>query len=184
MCLKWCCSAVAVWTAWLGCHFGFLLRWQMDWYIMGLFLEFLAQNIVAMPVTSYWVYLWTFATSSSLLQLLSHTGVGGYCKVCVVLFTDFVFTDFIMIMFFLSGMNFIALHWYFCYSGIHKSEAFSHKYIRKGISLYCNFVILVFVKMRLCCIYCSFFSRPHDIHSEMVTAVLPEHRKDLNNSSK
>lgn len=26
------------------------------------------------------------------------------------------------------------------------------------------------------------FSHPHDIHSEMVTAVLPEHCKDLNNT--
>jgi hypothetical protein len=39
-----------------------------------------------------------------------HTGSGGFYKVCIVLFTDFVFTDFILIMFFLNGWIFIALN--------------------------------------------------------------------------
>lgn len=51
------------------------------------------------------------------------------CASNYILFSDFVSTDFILIMFFRGGMDFYCITLIFFYSGIHKTETFSHIYI-------------------------------------------------------
>jgi hypothetical protein len=62
--------------------------------------------------------------------------------VCIILFNDFVFTNFIIsTTFFHSRMDFIVLNWYLHYNGIHYSETFSCNVYSKlvGFTEICHF---------------------------------------------
>jgi hypothetical protein len=94
-------------------------------YLRVLFMVPLPRNTVALTIVYDLVVLrnehtFTILCNSFLPALsLLRTCRGGFRKVCVVLFNDFVFTNFvILIIFFRSGMDFycvkliFSLQWY------------------------------------------------------------------------
>jgi hypothetical protein len=104
---------------------GLRLRRGMGFYLRVLFMGFLPQNTVDVTILCVLVVLrneHTFTVlcnSPSLSLSLSHTCRSEFHKVCRVLFNDFVFTNFvILIIFFRSGMDFycikliFSLQWY------------------------------------------------------------------------
>jgi hypothetical protein len=102
---------------------GLLLRRGMGFYLRVLIIGFLPRNTVAVTIVYIFVVLRNVHTFTILCKpppkSLSRTYRGGFRKVCVVLFYDFVFTNFfILIIFFRSGMDFycvkliFSLQWY------------------------------------------------------------------------
>lgn len=156
---KWCCSAVAVWTAWLGCHFGLWLRWQMDWYVMGLFLEFLSQNmLVCLLLLNECIYEPlqppSLCCSSCLTQELVDI-VKYALYYSVILFLQILY----WLCFFLSGMDFYCITLVFFFTVVFVKVKHSHISIYAK-EFYCTSISLFWCLLKWdCAVYiAAFFS--------------------------
>jgi hypothetical protein len=88
---------------------GLWLRKGMGFYLRGLFIGFLPRNTVAVTIVYILVVLCNEHTFTILCNLflfhppsLSHTCRSRFRKVCIVLFNDFVFTNFVILIIFFS----------------------------------------------------------------------------------
>jgi hypothetical protein len=95
---------------------GLQLRRGMGFYLRVLFMGFLPRNTVAMTIVHIFVVLHNEHTFTILCNSfpfppsLSRTCHGGFRKVCVVLFNDYIFTNFVILYFSVAGWIFIALN--------------------------------------------------------------------------